>query len=209
MPQPNMQQLLKQAQKMQQDMLEAQEALKNEVVEASAGGGMVTVKVTGDLMSSRSRSMPTPSTPTTSRCSRTWSWRRSTRGCAPPRSSPRLEARRDHRRARRPGLASSAALPAALPKSDAMYAPPVQRLITELSKLPGDRRPHRAAARVPHPRARRRGGARARRRDPRGQAADRPMRGLLQPRRGAALPRSAPTSGATASSSAWSRSPRT
>jgi nucleoid-associated protein EbfC len=49
MPQPNMQQLLKQAQKMQQDMLEAQEALKDEVVEASSGGGMVTVKVTGDL----------------------------------------------------------------------------------------------------------------------------------------------------------------
>ena len=50
MPQPNMQQLLKQAQKMQQDMLAAQEALKDEVVEASAGGGMVTVKVTGDLV---------------------------------------------------------------------------------------------------------------------------------------------------------------
>jgi nucleoid-associated protein EbfC len=48
-PQPNMQQLLKQAQKMQQDMLAAQEALKDEVVEASAGGGMVTVEVTGDL----------------------------------------------------------------------------------------------------------------------------------------------------------------
>jgi nucleoid-associated protein EbfC len=47
--QPNMQQLLKQAQKMQQDMLAAQEALKHEVVEASAGGGMVTVEVTGDL----------------------------------------------------------------------------------------------------------------------------------------------------------------
>src|SRR5205807_7364650 len=46
--QPNMQQLLKQAQKMQQDMLAAQEALKDEVVEASAGGGMVTVEVTGD-----------------------------------------------------------------------------------------------------------------------------------------------------------------
>jgi DNA-binding YbaB/EbfC family protein len=43
-----MQQLLKQAQKMQQDMLAAQEALKHEVVEASAGGGMVTVEVTGD-----------------------------------------------------------------------------------------------------------------------------------------------------------------
>ena len=50
MPQPNMQQMLKQAQKMQQDMLAAQESLKDEVVEASAGGGMVTVKVTGDLV---------------------------------------------------------------------------------------------------------------------------------------------------------------
>ena len=50
MPQPpNMQQLLKQAQKMQQDMIAAQEALKDEVVEASAGGGMVTVEVSGDL----------------------------------------------------------------------------------------------------------------------------------------------------------------
>lgn len=47
--QPNMQHLLKQAQKMQQDMLAAQESLKDEVVEASAGGGMVTVQVTGDL----------------------------------------------------------------------------------------------------------------------------------------------------------------
>jgi DNA-binding YbaB/EbfC family protein len=44
-----MQQLLKQAQKMQQEMLAAQEALKDEVVEASAGGGMVTVRVSGDL----------------------------------------------------------------------------------------------------------------------------------------------------------------
>jgi len=50
MPQPNMQQILKQAQKMQQDMMAAQESLKDEVVEASAGGGMVTVKVTGDLV---------------------------------------------------------------------------------------------------------------------------------------------------------------
>src|SRR5256885_1522737 len=50
MPQPpNMQQLLKQAQKMQEEMIAAQEALKDEVVEASAGGGMVTVQVTGDL----------------------------------------------------------------------------------------------------------------------------------------------------------------
>ncbi len=49
MPQPNIQQLMKQAQKMQQEMLAAQESLKDEVVETSAGGGMVTVKVSGDL----------------------------------------------------------------------------------------------------------------------------------------------------------------
>jgi DNA-binding YbaB/EbfC family protein len=48
--QPNMQQILKQAQKMQQDVLAAQESLKDEVVDASAGGGMVTVRVTGDLV---------------------------------------------------------------------------------------------------------------------------------------------------------------
>ena len=50
MPQPNMQQMLKQVQKMQQDMMAAQESLKDEEVEASAGGGMVTVKVSGDLV---------------------------------------------------------------------------------------------------------------------------------------------------------------
>ena len=49
MPQPNMNQMLKQVQKMQQDMMAAQEQLKHEEIEASAGGGMVTVKVSGDL----------------------------------------------------------------------------------------------------------------------------------------------------------------
>ncbi len=49
MPQPNMQQMLKQVQKMQAEMMAAQEQLKDEIVEASAGGGMVTVKVSGDL----------------------------------------------------------------------------------------------------------------------------------------------------------------
>jgi nucleoid-associated protein EbfC len=47
--QPNMNQMMQQVQKMQADMVKAQEELKNEVVEASAGGGMVTVKITGDL----------------------------------------------------------------------------------------------------------------------------------------------------------------
>ncbi len=41
--------LMKQAQQMQDEMLKAQEALKDEVVEASAGGGMVKVKMGGDL----------------------------------------------------------------------------------------------------------------------------------------------------------------
>jgi DNA-binding YbaB/EbfC family protein len=41
--------LMKQAQQMQNEMLQAQEKLKEEVVEASAGGGMVKVKMGGDL----------------------------------------------------------------------------------------------------------------------------------------------------------------
>lgn len=39
--------LMQQAQQMQEQMQEAQEELKNETVDASAGGGMVTVKATG------------------------------------------------------------------------------------------------------------------------------------------------------------------
>jgi DNA-binding YbaB/EbfC family protein len=42
-------QLMKQAQQMQAEMAKAQEQLKDEVVEASAGGGMVKVKMSGDL----------------------------------------------------------------------------------------------------------------------------------------------------------------
>jgi DNA-binding YbaB/EbfC family protein len=41
--------LMRQAQQMQEQMTKAQEELKNETVEASAGGGMVTVKATGAL----------------------------------------------------------------------------------------------------------------------------------------------------------------
>jgi hypothetical protein len=53
MPQPkmpNMQQMLQQVQKMQRDMENVQEQLKSETVHASAGGGMVTVEVSGDLV---------------------------------------------------------------------------------------------------------------------------------------------------------------
>jgi nucleoid-associated protein EbfC len=41
--------MMKQAQQMQAEMTEAQEGLKDEVVDASAGGGMVKVKMSGDM----------------------------------------------------------------------------------------------------------------------------------------------------------------
>jgi DNA-binding YbaB/EbfC family protein len=47
--QPNINAMMRQVQQMQADMAKAQEALKSEVVEASAGGGTVTVKITGAL----------------------------------------------------------------------------------------------------------------------------------------------------------------
>lgn len=43
----NMQQMMKQVKKMQEDMQKAQEALKDKFVEGSAGGGAVTVKANG------------------------------------------------------------------------------------------------------------------------------------------------------------------
>lgn len=44
----NMQQMIAQAQKMQQNMQKAQEELKEKEVEATAGGGVVTVVASGD-----------------------------------------------------------------------------------------------------------------------------------------------------------------
>ena len=48
-PNPNYQKMMKQVQKMQADMAKMQEDLASEVVEASAGGGMVTVQVTSAI----------------------------------------------------------------------------------------------------------------------------------------------------------------
>jgi nucleoid-associated protein EbfC len=45
--QPNMQQLMKQAQKMQQQMMAAQQELAETEVSGTAGGGLVTATVTG------------------------------------------------------------------------------------------------------------------------------------------------------------------
>src|SRR3978361_1815458 len=49
MPQPNIQNMLKQAQEVMAAQQEAQDALKEQKVEASAGGCMVKVVVSGDL----------------------------------------------------------------------------------------------------------------------------------------------------------------
>ncbi len=47
--QPNLNQMMKQVQQMQAEMAKAQKELESEIVEASAGGGMVKVKVSGGL----------------------------------------------------------------------------------------------------------------------------------------------------------------
>jgi len=85
---PNVAQMMQQVQKMQKDMELAQEQLKNEVVEASAGGGMVTVKVSGDLEVRTCASTLPPSTRRTWRSSPTWCSPPPTRRCAARRSSP-------------------------------------------------------------------------------------------------------------------------
>jgi nucleoid-associated protein EbfC len=46
---PNVQQMMQQVQKMQRDMEAAQEQLREETVEAAAGGGAVRVRMSGDL----------------------------------------------------------------------------------------------------------------------------------------------------------------
>jgi len=46
-PQPNMQQLMKQAQQMQQQLMAAQAELADATVEGSAGGGLVKATMTG------------------------------------------------------------------------------------------------------------------------------------------------------------------
>ena len=67
----NMQQLARQAQKLQQQMAEKQEQLEARTFEAASGGGMVTAVVSGKSSSSPFRSSPRPWTPTTWTCCRT------------------------------------------------------------------------------------------------------------------------------------------
>ncbi len=47
---PNMQEMMRQAQRMQAEMARVQDELKDERVEASVGGGAVKVVITGELV---------------------------------------------------------------------------------------------------------------------------------------------------------------
>jgi DNA-binding YbaB/EbfC family protein len=49
MTKPDLSAMLAEAQKLQSRLQEAQEAAKQQVVEGSAGGGMVTIEITGGL----------------------------------------------------------------------------------------------------------------------------------------------------------------
>ena len=91
MPQPpNLNKMLEQAQQMLAQQQEAQEKLKRGARRGDRGRRHGQGR--DDRRPARARrwrSTPTRSTPRTSRCSRTWSSRPSTRRCARPRSSSR------------------------------------------------------------------------------------------------------------------------
>ena len=133
MPQPNMQQMLKQVQKMQADMARAQEELAAAEVEASAGGGMVTVRVSGALVVKEIRIDPAAIDPDDPELLVRHGARRGQRGAA------RGAGARGPEDGRRDRAASTSARSAAsdCPAFERAYAPPIQRLVTELSKLPG------------------------------------------------------------------------
>ena len=74
MPGVDLNYFIRQANKLTEKIEKRKKELAEETVEGKAGDGLVTVKVNGVAgAQERSRSTPRPSTPTTSRCSRTWS----------------------------------------------------------------------------------------------------------------------------------------
>ena len=204
MPQPNMQQMLKQVQKMQAEMVAAQESLKDEVVEASAGGGMVTVKVSGDLDVKSIAIDPEAVDPEDVELLQDMVLAAVNEGL---RAAQELASKKlggitgglggpgggmgglGLPGSRRGQTASARACRRPVGRlSDVVLLPTRPAARDRARQAAGHRRTHGAAARVP-PAARLRGGrARARRRDPRGEGADRAVRDLLQPRRRAALP---------------------
>ena len=80
--------MIKQAQKMQQDMLKMQEELESKEYEATVGGGMVKAVVNGKHTVLSVEINPEAIDPRTWRCFRIWSWRRSTKPCGRRRPRP-------------------------------------------------------------------------------------------------------------------------
>ena len=140
---PNMQQMMAQVQKMQRDMELAQEELRQELVEATAGGGAVLVKMSGDLQVREVRIDPAALDPEDAEILGEMVLDGDERRPAQGPGAGRAEDGRCHRGARsgRPRWAGPSGS-----VSDASYAPPVRRLMTELAKLPGVG--HRTAQRL-------------------------------------------------------------
>jgi recombination protein RecR len=142
--QPNMNAMLKQVQKMQADMVKAQEELKNEVVEASAGGGMVTVKISGDLEVREVRIDPEAVDPDDAELLQDMVLAAMNEAI---RSAQELAANKMNAAAgglAGPGGLGGLGLPgfwatpaAGAARFDRLFAAPVNRLITELARLPG------------------------------------------------------------------------
>ncbi len=172
--------LMKQAQQMQAEMLEAQEKLKDEVVEASAGGGMVKVKMGGDLTLREIVIDPEAIDPEEAELLAGDGPGRGQRGPARRPGAGQLEDGRDRRR--RPAAASAGCW--AVERGPGTAGAPRRRALAAAGDRPADR----AAARLPPPARARRRGLRPRRRDPRSEGEGRPLRRVLQPRRGPAVP---------------------
>ena len=172
---------------MQAEMAEAQEKLKDEVVEASAGGGMVKVKMSGDLRLLEITIDPEAIDPEDAELLQDMVLAAVNEAL---RSAQELAATQDgrHRRLGGGGLAACRAV--ARPRLDAstVYAGPISGWSPSSRKLPGigQRTAQRLAFHIL--RADDDDALGARRRDPRGEGEGRALRGLLQPRRGAALP---------------------
>ena len=130
MPQPNMNQMMKQVQKMQEDMMAAQESLKDELVEASAGGGMVKVQVTGDLAVKSITIDPDAVDPEDVELLQDTVLAAVNEG---------LRAAQELAASKLGGITGGLGglATGVLNGLVSVYAPPVQRLIAELSKLPG------------------------------------------------------------------------
>ena len=78
----NQMQMMKQAQKMQQDLLKMQQEMEEKQYEATAGGGVIRRSSAASASWCALRLTRRQSTPTMWKCCRIWSLRRSTRQCA-------------------------------------------------------------------------------------------------------------------------------